>query len=288
MKYFLLPFLLFFPLWSGENNLFVGFGGGQSLGQAYKTSFWQQATKDNSGCAGGTCIGNKTSGSYASAKSNSFMAMVGDEFFVDQYKIFGLRIYGSIEYANASLGNLKSKKNQEGRDTSFTTITGTDSTTGSPTIGVYNMKSAPPPQEELFHNGVWNAYSVNLDFFLNLPLDSIIKMFYSKMFFFKIGVYAGGGVEYATLRSSSWENKAIEKNEKFFASGSGFFANLGGSIYLGRHNRINIGIKIPYYSLNSQNWHNFGSPDPWEQQLLRQNFDIKKNREWRVSYVFLF
>lgn len=285
MRYLFLCVMIL-PLFAVQNNLFTSFGVG--TGASYKTDFWQQTTKDNSSCAGGTCIGNKTSGSYAGKKGISFEASIGDEVFFDKYYITGLRVYASAEYATVSLGGLISSSEQDGKNKEFTTITGFKPD-GSPIIEKVPMKPVPAPQNELFNNGIWMTYGVNLDFFVNLPLDILIrKLFWSKMPFFKIGVYAGGGVEYAMLRSNSWENNAAKKNDKFFASGSGFFANIGGSIYLGSHNRINIGMKIPYYTLNAQNWYDFGDSDPWKQQLLRQNFDISRTREMHISYTYLF
>ncbi|PAF52392.1 outer membrane beta-barrel protein [Helicobacter sp. 13S00477-4] len=286
MRLFFL-FLIALPLFGVQDNIFAGFGAG--LGTRYQSDFWQQTTKDNSSCVGGTCIGNKTSGAYQGQANNSFFAMLGDEAFFDKYYITGLRIYGSVEYASVTLGNLipTSVSNQPARDTHFTTITGMKDAT-TPTIGSVPMQPVPDPQNQLFDNGIWMSYSLNLDFFLNLPIDNLVQLFWSKMPFFKLGVYAGGGVEYSALISHSWQNQTIGKNEKFYASGSGFFVNLGGSIYIGRHNRINVGLKIPYYSLNAQNWYDFGDPDPWKQQLLRQNFDITRNKEWRISYVYLF
>ncbi|PAF54482.1 hypothetical protein BKH42_00805 [Helicobacter sp. 13S00482-2] len=298
MLKYLLPFFLFLPLFSIENNLFTGFGVGLGsfMGNktSYQTDFWQQTTKDNSTCPDGLCIGNKTSGSYFGYQGNTLYAVLGDETFFDKFKIVGLRFYGSIEYANVSLGSLEksSIKDTPARDTSFVTCTNCPPVYPPPTTmvtGKVNMKNVSDPQVELFDNGIWISYALNLDFFVNLPIDSLVQLFWKKMPFFKVGVYAGGGVEYATLKSSSWDNlEAGVNGRSFFASGSGFFANLGGSIYLGRHNRINIGVKIPYYSLNSQNWYKYGDPDPWKQQLLRQNFDISKGNEWRVSYIYLF
>ncbi|MDO7252360.1 outer membrane beta-barrel protein [Helicobacter cappadocius] len=292
MLRYLLPFLLILPLFAIENNLFTGFGVGE--GTHYQTDFWQQTTKDNSTCPDGLCIGNKTTGSYAGHQGNTFFAMIGDEAFFDKFKITGLRFYGSMEYANVSLGSLDSSSvtDTPARDKSFTTCTNCPPVFAPPktmTTGVVKMKNVSTPQTNLFDNGVWISYALNLDFFINLPIDSLVQLFWKKMPFFKVGVYAGGGVEYATLRSNSWNNEEVGVNgNPYFASGSGFFANLGGSVYLGRHNRINIGVKIPYYGLNSQNWYDYGDTDPWKQQLLRQNFDISKGKEWRVSYVYLF
>lgn len=292
MLRYLLPFIFALPLLAIENNLFTGFGVGE--GTNYQTDFWQKTTKDNSSCPDGVCIGNKTSGTYEGKQGNTFYAMLGDEAFFDKFKISGLRFYGTIEYASVSLGSLDptSIKRTPGRDKTFVTCTNCPPNFPPPTTmttGTVSMVDVKDPQNDLFSNGIWLSYGLNLDFFVNVPIDTLVQLFWKKMPFFKVGVYAGGGVEYATLRSNSWNNEGAGINgNSYFASGSGFFANLGGSVYLGRHNRINIGVKIPYYGLNSQNWYDYGNSDPWREQLLRQNFDILKGKEWRISYVYLF
>ncbi|PAF47515.1 hypothetical protein BKH46_03550 [Helicobacter sp. 12S02634-8] len=288
---FLILGVMILPLFAVQNTLFTSFGGG--LGARYQTDFWQQTTKDNSSCAGGTCIGNKTSGSYSGGKGHSFTLSIGDEVSFDPYSIIGVRVYGSVQYANASLGSLiaGSVQEQSARDKEFTTITSYNPNTPDvpPTIGKVPMKPVPKPQDFLFSNGIWMSYGVGLDFFLNLPIDVMIrKLFWEKMPDFKVGVFAGGGVEYAMLRSNSWHNQSSGEYEKFFASGSGVFAKLGSSVYFGRHNRINVDIKIPYYKLNAQSWHDYGDTDVWKQQLLRQNFDIYRNKEISISYTYLF
>lgn len=286
--YFVLMVAFFPSLLAVENKPFIGVGIG--LGGKQTSEFYQQTTKAVSSCLDGLCIGNTTSGSYTSDKGISFSGVVGDEVFFDSYGVSGLRVYGGFTYAKVSLGNLitDSVKDTGLKDRQFQTITGFDAM-DKPTIGLVPMKPAPAPQKSFFNNGVWNTYSLNLDFFLNLPIDILIReLFWNQAPFFKIGAYVGGGVEYATLKKKSWINEAVEKNGEFFASGSGFFFNFGGSIYLGSHNRIDIGMKIPYYKLNSQNWYGYGDLDPWKQQTLKQNFDIKRSRELRISYVFIF
>lgn len=270
-----------------ENKPFIGLGVG--LGGGQTSEFYQQTTKGSPSCSDGLCIGNTTSGSYAGSKGTSFSGVVGNEVFFDSYKVTGIRIYGNFTYAKSSFGRLieGNVKDTGLRDKTFQTIV--EFHDEVPVIDSVPMKPVPNPQKNLFSNGVWNIYSLNLDFFFNLPIDILIReLFWDKVPFFKIGVYAGGGVEYATLKSKSWLNEAIEKNEGFFASGSGFFINIGGSVYLGNHSRINVGVKIPYYELNSQNWYNFGDLDVWKQQTLKQNFDIKQSKALQISYVFIF
>ncbi|GAA8783124.1 hypothetical protein DUHN20_09630 [Helicobacter pylori] len=43
-----------------------------------------------------------------------------------------------------------------------------------------------------------------------------------------------------------------------------------------------------YYSLSAQSWKNFGSSNVWQQQTIRQNFSVFRNKEVFVSYAFLF
>lgn len=287
--YISIIFLLAVPslLATVENKPFIGLGVG--LGVGHTSEFYQQTTKGSPSCPDGLCIGNTTSGSYAGSKRTSFSGVVGNEVFFDSYNVTGIRVYGNFTYAKSSFGQLikGSVKDTGLKDKTFQTIVGFHD--GVPVIGSVPMRPVSTPQKNLFSNGVWNIYSLNLDFFFNLPIDILIReLFWEKVPFFKIGVYAGGGVEYTTLKSKSWLNETTEKNGGFFASGSGFFVNIGGSIYLGNHSRINVGVKIPYYELNSQNWYNFGDFDVWKQQTLKQNFDIKQSKELQISYVFIF
>ncbi len=160
----------------------------------------------------------------------------------------------------------------------------------SNTQGPLVLQKTPSPQNFLFDNGHFMAFGLNVNVFVNLPIDTLLKLALKteKMLFFKIGVFGGGGVEYAILWSSQYQNQNTQQDDKFFAAGGGFFVNFGGSLYIGKHNRFNVGLKIPYYNLSAQSWKNFGASNVWQQQTIRQNFSVFRNKEVFVSYAFLF
>ncbi|GAA8951959.1 outer membrane beta-barrel protein [Helicobacter pylori] len=254
-----------------------------------RTSMWQQAYKDNPTCPSSVCYGEKLEAHYKGGKNLSYTGQIGDEIAIDKYHILGLRVWGDIEYAKAQLdqkvgGNtLLSQANYN--PSAIKTYDPISNTQGS-----LNLQKTPNPQNFLFNNGHFMAFGLNVNVFVNLPIDTLLKLALKteKMLFFKIGVFGGGGVEYAILWSSQYKNQNTNQDDKFFAAGGGFFVNFGGSLYIGKRNRFNVGLKIPYYSLSAQSWKNFGSSNVWQQQTIRQNFSVFRNKEVFVSYAFLF
>ncbi|EQD88785.1 outer membrane family protein [Helicobacter pylori SouthAfrica50] len=254
-----------------------------------RTSMWQQAYKDNPTCPSSVCYGEKLEAYYKGGKNLSYTGQIGDEIAIDKYHILGLRVWGDIEYAKAQLGQkvggntLLSQANYDPN-----TIKTYDPTSNTQSSLV--LQKTPSPQDFLFNNGNFMAFGLNVNVFVNLPIDTLLKLAFKteKMLFFKIGVFGGGGVEYAILWSPKYQNQNTQQEDKFFAAGGGFFVNFGGSLYIGKHNRFNVGLKIPYYSLSAQSWKNFGSSNVWQQQTIRQNFSVFRNKEVFVSYAFLF
>ncbi len=198
-------------------------------------------------------------------------------------------MWGDIEYAKAQLGQkvggntLLSQANYD--PSAIKTYDPISNAQGS-----LNLQKTPNSQDFLFNNGHFMAFGLNVNVFVNLPIDTLLKLALKteKMLFFKIGVFGGGGVEYAILWSSQYQNQNTNQDDKFFAAGGGFFVNFGGSLYIGKRNRFNVGLKIPYYSLSAQSWKNFGSSSVWQQQTIRQNFSVFRSKEVFVSYAFLF
>ncbi len=275
------------PFFKTKNHIYLGFRLG--TGADTRTSMWQQAYKDNPTCPSSVCYGEKLEAYYKGGKNLSYTGQIGDEIAIDKYHILGLRVWGDIEYANAQLGQ------KVGGDTLLSqanynpnTIKTYDS--ASNTQGSLVLQKTPSPQDFLFNNGNFMAFGLNVNVFVNLPIDTLLKLALKteKMLFFKIGVFGGGGVEYAVLWSPKYQNQNTQQEDKFFAAGGGFFVNFGGSLYIGKHNRFNVGLKIPYYSLSAQSWKNFGSSNVWQQQTIRQNFSVFRNKEVFVSYAFLF
>lgn len=253
------------------------------------TSMWQQAYKDNPTCPSSVCYGEKLEAYYKGGKNLSYTGQIGDEIAIDKYHILGLRVWGDVEYAKAQLGQ------KVGGNTLLSQANYNPSTikTYDPVSnaqGSLNLQKTPNPQNFLFDNGHFMAFGLNVNVFVNLPIDTLLKLALKteKMLFFKIGVFGGGGVEYAILWSPNYQNQNTNQDDKFFAAGGGFFVNFGGSLYIGKRNRFNVGLKIPYYSLSAQSWKNFGTSNVWQQQTIRQNFSVFRNKEVFVSYAFLF
>ncbi|WP_121035948.1 outer membrane beta-barrel protein [Helicobacter pylori] len=275
------------PFFKTKNHIYLGFRLG--TGANMRTSMWQQAYKDNPTCPSSVCYGEKLEAYYKGGKNLSYTGQIGDEIAIDKYHILGLRVWGDIEYAKAQLGQkvggntLLSQANYDPN-----TIKTYDPTSNTQSSLV--LQKTPSPQDFLFNNGNFMAFGLNVNVFVNLPIDTLLKLALKteKMLFFKIGVFGGGGVEYAILWSPKYQNQNTQQEDKFFAAGGGFFVNFGGSLYIGKHNRFNVGLKIPYYSLSAQSWKNFGSSNVWQQQTIRQNFSVFRNKEVFVSYAFLF
>ncbi|RVZ36166.1 outer membrane beta-barrel protein [Helicobacter pylori] len=275
------------PFFKTKNHIYLGFRLG--TGANTRTSMWQQAYKDNPTCPGSVCYGEKLEAYYKGGKNLSYTGQIGDEIAFDKYHILGLRVWGDIEYAKAQLGQkvggntLLSQANYNPSAIKTYDI-------ASNAQGSLVLQKTPSPQNFLFDNGHFMAFGLNVNVFVNLPIDTLLKLALKmeKMLFFKIGVFGGGGVEYAILWSPSYQNQNTKQEDKFFAAGGGFFVNFGGSLYIGKHNRFNVGLKIPYYSLSAQSWKNFGASNVWQQQTIRQNFSVFRNKEVFVSYAFLF
>ncbi|RKV29536.1 hypothetical protein DD746_03585 [Helicobacter pylori] len=274
------------PFFKTKNHIYLGFRLG--TGANTRTSMWQQAYKDNPTCPSSVCYGEKLEAHYKGGKNLSYTGQIGDEIAIDKYHILGLRVWGDVEYAKAQLGQkvgdtLLSQANYD--PSAIKTYDPTSNAQGS-----LVLQKTPSPQDFLFNNGHFMAFGLNVNVFVNLPIDTLLKLALKteKMLFFKIGVFGGGGVEYAILWSPNYQNQNTQQDDKFFAAGGGFFVNFGGSLYIGKHNRFNVGLKIPYYSLSTQSWKNFGSSNVWQQQTIRQNFSVFRNKEVFVSYAFLF
>ncbi|WP_104753594.1 outer membrane beta-barrel protein [Helicobacter salomonis] len=277
-------------------------------------------------CPQNLCKGNLITGYYNVDKQANFAFTytVGDEIFFDKFAVSGMRVYGTLEYINAYLGALNKTMNQGGKNYSPQYLKAIDPATGDvipQTIvngklpdGFKNVGGdlavpsgysspcaplsaqnplgicpTPNPQKRLLQQGAHVlSFGLNVDVFLNIPLDIWIKKIYSKMFFFKVGMFVGGGVEYTMFWSDRFFNQALGKKTRFLAAGSGFFVNVGTQVYMGQHNRIIVGWKIPYYKLSAQNWYNYGNSNVGTQQTLKQSLSLVPHGQFYVGYAYLF
>lgn len=286
-------FFALMPLCFGvENNLFSGF----SVGLPYElsTTYDQSIYKDSSSCNNGSgtfsvamCYGGTSHATYKGGMDPSFSFIFGDEVIFDSMRISGLRIYTTLEMGNAWIGDRQS----------YSTTTTSAKFYGSDGKTQYSMLNPNTPQSTLAANALSTTISLGIDFFANIPIDVFLKKIWRRTPEFKLGIFAGFGAEFNLLKSTYWVNESLansEKEDAFYASGNGIFVNLGTSLYLSRHDRIDFGVKIPYYTLTQVMWHiapnSSGAIDSnlWAQQTLRQTFEIHKSLEFKISYIFYF
>ncbi|BCZ19892.1 Outer membrane protein HopP [Helicobacter sp. NHP19-012] len=284
-------------------------------------------------CPDNLCKNNEIEGFYKPSGNKSanfaFTYTLGDELFFDKFGISGLRVYGDIEYANANLGHRYKVQNKGGLNYNPANIKAIDPNTGqvipiattnkngqvtyttpqgysSPCAALtatnpLGLCPTPTPQEVLLTRPAHMVtLGLNVDFFLNIPIDIWLRKKHPKMMFFKMGVFVGGGVEYAMLWSDNFNNEALSAlggnslskghidKTRFFAAGNGFYVNVGYQLYLGQHNRFNLGWKLPYYSISAHNWYNYGNTNPGTQQTIKQTLAITRQSQFYVGYAYLF
>lgn len=294
MKKIFLSLLYLCALQAVENHIFTGIG--FILPTTLKTSFSQVVTKEINSCPDSVCIGGKSSANYQGKTAKNSVGIrfiLGNETSFDHLKISGMRFYGTMEISQASLGKRNSEIiTEEARDKQYQTITSNDNNT--PVIKNVKMLSPRTQQDFLFSNALMTTFSLNLDFFANLPISYFIKKYIKEdfPFLFDLGVFAGFGAEISLLKSPYWINETLYSNQTkpFYASGNGLFINLGGHLYLTKKDRIEFSVKLPFYQLSHEEWNSYTEPGTniWQEQTLRQTFHINKKPEFKISYIMYF
>lgn len=190
--------------------------------------------------------------------------------------------------------------------------------------------SALAPQD-----GRYLSFALGADAIFNIPVDTILQrwlgflrqerlekgFWLSRLAYFKVGGFVGGGAEFARFsqgdpNNKTWYNEAAAKGkasngaDAFFSAGSGGFMRFGASIYLSRFTRIDFGYKISYYPIAQERWYSFNGAhfdhtkydpdngqygvggvredDPWSESLLRQKFVSTKDKEWFLRFALSF
>lgn len=190
--------------------------------------------------------------------------------------------------------------------------------------------SALAPQD-----GRYLSFALGADAIFNIPVDTILQrwlgflrqerlekgFWLSRLAYFKVGGFVGGGAEFARFsqgdpNNKTWYNEAAAKGkasnarDAFFSAGSGGFMRFGASIYLSRFTRIDFGYKISYYPIAQERWYGFNGAhfdhtkydpdngqygvggvredDPWSESLLRQKFVSTKDKEWFLRFALSF
>lgn len=190
--------------------------------------------------------------------------------------------------------------------------------------------SALAPQD-----GRYLSFALGADAIFNIPVDTILQrwlgflrqerlekgFWLSRLAYFKVGGFVGGGAEFARFsqgdpNNKTWYNEAAAKGkasnarDAFFSAGSGGFMRFGASIYLSRFTRIDFGYKISYYPIAQERWYGFNGAhfdhtkydpdngqwgvggvredDPWSESLFRQKFVSTKDKEWFLRFALSF
>ena len=189
----------------------------------------------------------------------------------------------------------------------------------------FTFQKTPDAAQLAPQDGKYLSFALGIDALLNLPIDYALKrwagfylgdgFFASRLTYIKLGVFVGGGAEFARFsqgdpQNKTWQNtaaaqgKASNLNDAFFAAGSGGFLRYGVSVYLTRFARLSFGYKHSYYPIAQERWYGYNGAkfdtskpdnigevrpdDPWSETLLRQRYVSTKGEEWFLQFALSF
>lgn len=259
-------------------------------GGATHTDNTQSMSKEVATYPSQICYGDTTSARYEGSLKSGYNLEIGAEYFFDKWHIGGIRLFGEMSSIGGGLGNKVA--GSDNRDTSTNNIPagGIDTikpgSGGSTTVydDKYTFRDTPDAQAQIANNGTWQTFGIGIDGMLNVPIDSILKRYvsaiaeidnrFSKNWFLrripylKVGLFAGGGVEFSSFSQDSYTNEVaakgkkddisgIKDNDAFLAANSGGFLRYGVQIYLTRFFRVNFGYKKSFYKIASERWYGF-------------------------------
>lgn len=185
----------------------------------------------------------------------------------------------------------------------------------------FTFAQTPDMNMKLPQNANFSTFGIGGDIFVNIPLDHLFRRFVKldldfdyldgslpkkellkawlmrELYFFKLGVFLGGGYEFAQVKNTKpWHNGGSNRSDEFFSTGSGMFLRYGLSIYATRFVRINIGYKHGFYDFAQERWfavnglsYNNGVAgaervdDPWSETLLRQKIILNRGKEFFIN-----
>lgn len=189
----------------------------------------------------------------------------------------------------------------------------------------FTFQKTPNAAELAPQDGKYLSFALGIDALLNLPIDYALKrwagfylgdgFFAQRLTYLKLGVFVGGGAEFARFsqgdpQNKTWQNtaaaqgKASNLNDAFFAAGSGGFLRYGVSVYLTRFARLSFGYKHSYYPIVQERWYGYDGAkfdpnapdkagqvrpdDPWSETRLRQRYISTKDKEWFLQFALSF
>ena len=317
------------------------------------TNVRQSMSKEVATCPDQLCTGDTTSASYQGMFDSGMSLELGAEYFFDRFHIIGVRLFGEMSQRNGSLGskiqgsdkrdrssnnlqqayalciqNSKTWNAEEAGRRCGILILGNSTDPNTPNTKVedsFTFQKTPDAAQLAPQDGKYLSFALGIDALLNLPIDYALKrwagfylgdgFFASRLTYIKLGVFVGGGAEFARFsqgdpQNKTWQNtaaaqgKASNLNDAFFAAGSGGFLRYGVSVYLTRFARLSFGYKHSYYPIAQERWYGYNGAkfdaskpdnigevrpdDPWSETLLRQRYVSTKGEEWFLQFALSF
>lgn len=317
------------------------------------TNVRQSMSKEVATCPDQLCTGDTTSASYQGMFDSGMSLELGAEYFFDRFHIIGVRLFGEMSQRNGSLGSkiqgsdkrdTTTNNLQEayqiclGKNTAWKDnpnlaaqncgilIMGQHETLPNTKVeDSFTFQKTPDAAQLAPQDGKYLSFALGIDALLNLPIDYALKrwagfylgdgFFASRLTYIKLGVFVGGGAEFARFsqgdpQNKTWQNtaaaqgKASNLNDAFFAAGSGGFLRYGVSVYLTRFARLSFGYKHSYYPIAQERWYGYNGAkfdtskpdnigevrpdDPWSETLLRQRYVSTKGEEWFLQFALSF
>ena len=317
------------------------------------TKVRQSMSKEVATCPDQLCTGDTTSASYQGMFDSGMSLELGAEYFFDRFHIIGVRLFGEMSQRNGSLGskiqgsdkrdrssnnlqqayalciqNSKTWNAEEAGRRCGILILGNSTDPNTPNTKVedsFTFQKTPDAAQLAPQDGKYLSFALGIDALLNLPIDYALKrwagfylgdgFFASRLTYIKLGVFVGGGAEFARFsqgdpQNKTWQNtaaaqgKASNLNDAFFAAGSGGFLRYGVSVYLTRFARLSFGYKHSYYPIAQERWYGYNGAkfdtskpdnigevrpdDPWSETLLRQRYVSTKGEEWFLQFALSF
>lgn len=336
---------------------YIGFG--VVSASSTHTHNTQSMSKEVATCPNQKCSGDTTSAEYSGQLNAGSSLELGAEYFFDKFHILGVRLFGEMTSRSGSLGskiagsdkrdtstnnlqqayalciqNSKTWNAEEAGKRCGILILGNSTDPNTPNTKVedsFTFQDTPNASALAPQDGRYLSFALGADAIFNIPVDTILQrwlgflrqegFWLSRLAYFKVGGFVGGGAEFARFsqgdpNNKTWYNEAAAKGkasnarDAFFSAGSGGFMRFGASIYLSRFMRIDFGYKISYYPIAQERWYGFNGAhfdhtkydpnngqygvggvredDPWSESLLRQKFVSTKDKEWFLRFALSF
>ena len=298
-------------------QFFIGLGNSISSPKL-ATEAKNQMTKNTSSvnAQGGYYYNQEQLGTYSGNVGSITSAHAGVEATLDKREIFTIRGFVLVGYSNSvnfgspsniRNGNLRkcganelpSLENICYRDKFPTSQPGTGGN-----ITEINFNQNPGFAKSIASNALMMNYGVGADIGFNIPVSLIVeKTTGFKIISLRVGTYIGGGYQFTSYSVGTFNNQTysnttstatIKENDKFYVAGGGWFIHWGVNVYLSRHMRFDLGLKLDSTPREGAKWYTQNSTQTghetsvFAQQLLVQNHSVKLEPLWHFNLNLLF